>query len=387
MSDLSKRSGTVHWLGAGLSTGTGLNKVAASADNVILWNRTLSKAEALASRLGLTDRITTKAYDLTSLKASLNEGDIVVCMLPVIEHITILETAIEHGAHYISSSYVSDLILGKLDAAKAKSLAVVIEAGLDPGIDHLIAHQLVEDAQTAVKDKGLGSESLDAKFFSYCGGFPEIPNDFKYRFSWAPAGVLLALRSSAHYIQNGETQIAPRPWEVTTKYKTGAGEFEAYPNRDSVPFVEQYHFPSNWDVKDFVRGTLRLEGWLDAWKDVFEAVKSGTDDDIRALGQKLAEEHPYGPNDNDRVVLTVGLTLSKDGKNVWQGSYEMDICGNESDSAMALTVSNGVACAVVDLIEGHTKSGLTKAAEDVTSVNRWLDRLASWGIPLTKTVS
>ncbi|WP_420547358.1 saccharopine dehydrogenase family protein [Curvivirga sp.] len=384
MSELASRSGNVHWLGAGLSTGTGLNKVADAANKVILWNRTVSKAEALAERLSLTGKIETKAYDLDKLKAELNEGDIVVCMLPVAEHGTILDTAIAHGAHYVSSSYVSDIILGKVEAAKAKNLAVVVEAGLDPGIDHLASHLLVDDAEKALTELGSTADEVDAQFFSYCGGFPEVPNDFKYRFSWAPAGVLLALRSPAKFMKNGQEATAPRPWEETEIYKTSAGDFEAYPNRDSVPFIDQYHFPKSWNVKDFIRGTLRLPGWLDAWKDVFEAVKTGTDDDIRALGAKLADEHFYGPNDKDRVVLTVGLILSKGGKEIFNSRYEMDICGDDADSAMALTVSNGVACGIIDLLQGHSNVGLNKAAEDIESVKRWIDRLGDWGIHLTQ---
>lgn len=382
MSTVANRSGVVHWLGAGLSTGTGLNKIAAKAEKLVLWNRTVSKAEALAERLGLTGKIETRAYDLDSLKATLSKGDIVVCMLPVAEHGTILDTAIAHDAHYVSSSYVSDIILGKVDAAKAKDLAVVVEAGLDPGIDHLAAHMLVDDAEKALAEASIDGENIEAQFFSYCGGFPEIPNDFKYRFSWAPAGVLLALRSPAKFVKGGSEQTAPRPWEETEPYETSAGTFEAYPNRDSTPFIQQYHIPENWKVKDFIRGTLRLNGWLDAWKDVFEAIKTGTDDDIRALGAKLAEEHPYGPADRDRVVLTVGLILSKDGEEIFNRRYEMDICGDDADSAMALTVSNGVACAVTDLLDGHPSAGLSKAVEDVEGVKRWIDRLGSWGISL-----
>ena len=44
--------------------------------------------------------------------------------------------------------------------------------------------------------------------------------------------------------------------------------FEVYPNRDSYPFMEDYHFEKSWKVKDFVRGTIRLNGWGKAWAPV-----------------------------------------------------------------------------------------------------------------------
>ena len=384
MSDAAETSGVVHWLGAGLSTGTGLVRIQDSAKKVILWNRTKSKADSLLERLGLSDKVESRSYDLESLKASLSKGDIVVCMLPVAEHGTILQTAIDHEAHYVSSSYVSDIILGKADAAKAKKLAVIVESGLDPGIDHLAAHMLVEEAKEKLVEQGIENDNIESRFYSYCGGFPAVANDFKYKFSWAPAGVLLALRSPAQYIGGGENKTAPRPWEVAGPYETSAGIFEAYPNRDSVPFVRQYHFPESWKIDEFVRGTLRLEGWLEAWAEIFEAIKTQSEDDIKKLGAELAEKHFYEADEKDRVVLTVGLEVIANGTEVYNHRYEMDIEGDEADSAMALTVSNGVACAVTDLLEGNASSGLSRAAENIDTVKRWVSRLENWGIKLEK---
>ena len=117
-----------------------------------------------------------------------------------------------------------------------------------------------------------------------------------------------------------------------------------------------------------------------AWADTFEAIKNSSIDDIKALGAELAEKHPYGPNDNDRVVLTVRLDLRKDGESIWSRRYDMDICGDQNESAMALCVSNGVACAVLDLLDGYPRIGINKAVEDIDGVKRWLSKLADWNI-------
>ena len=50
--------------------------------------------------------------------------------------------------------------------------------------------------------------------------------------------------------------------------------FEVYPNRDSLPFMEDYRFDPAWKVRDFVRGTIRLNGWADAWAPVFREIEA-----------------------------------------------------------------------------------------------------------------
>jgi saccharopine dehydrogenase (NADP+, L-glutamate forming)/spermidine synthase len=47
----------------------------------------------------------------------------------------------------------------------------------------------------------------------------------------------------------------------------GLGDFEAYPNRDSVPYVQTYGIP---ETRTMYRGTLRYPGWCDAWQKFVE---------------------------------------------------------------------------------------------------------------------
>ena len=82
---------------------------------------------------------------------------------------------------------------------KAANIACVNEVGLDPGIDHSMAHFLVNDLKNS-----LPKNDVSVDFISYCGGVPKIPNPFRYKFSWSPAGVLKALKSPSKSIKNGE---------------------------------------------------------------------------------------------------------------------------------------------------------------------------------------
>lgn len=234
MSDSTDRvtaSGTVHWIGAGLSTGSGLARLCETAERVRLWHRTEERAAQALDRLGLTGRAEPRAYTLTALAAELAPGDVVVSMLPAPEHAAILAVCVREGAHFACSSYVSDAVLEQVPGAAKAGLVVLTEAGLDPGLDHLFAHSLVARAREAI---GAGTPA-SYRFTSYCGGIPAVPNDFRYRFSWAPAGVLNALRSPARYIEDGAQTTVDRPWEATRPHVLDGERFEVYPNRDSVP--------------------------------------------------------------------------------------------------------------------------------------------------------
>lgn len=367
-------SGTVHWIGTGLSTGSGVNLLCDQAEKVVLWGRTSQRAAQTLDRLGLADRAQPRALDHEALATALRPGDVVVSMLPASEHLTLLQGAIDAGAHFACSSYVSDAIVRAASTAGQAGLVVLTEAGLDPGIDHLMAHSLVRKGAEAV-----GDEATDAWFVSYCGGVPAVPNEFRYRFSWAPRGVLNALRSPARYISDGVERVVSRPWEATGVHLLDDEPFEVYPNRDSLPYIQQYHFPSSWKVDHFVRGTLRLRGWQEAWSPVFAELRTGDDARIAALADNLAERYPTTADDRDRVVLVVALRLHRASGESWGGEYLLDVTGDESESAMARCVSVPLALGVGDILAGRTPAGLWRAAAE-ESADRWLTALRGHGI-------
>lgn len=218
---------------------------------------------------------------------------------------------------------------------------------------------------------------------SYCGGIPAVPNDFRYRFSWAPTGVLNALRSPARYIEAGAETTAPRPWEATRPHVVDGEPFEVYPNRDSVPFVEQYGLPPAWKPQTFVRGTLRLDGWLDAWQPVFADLRRGDDRRITELARELAARYPTTDADRDRVVLAVTLEVRDGSGRTWSGRYLLDMEGDAEESAMALCVSRTLGLGVRWILGGDVPPGLNRAAETAERSEEWLTELAREGVDFT----
>lgn len=380
-------TGTVHWLGAGLSTVPGIRRMANSGQPLILWNRSIDKATAaLAGTQGLADGHASAAtLDWAVLQAAIAEGDVVVSMLPGDFHARVAELCLLRRAHYVSSSYIPPAIAAMHDAACAAGLCFVNEVGLDPGIDHLFAHSLVQH----YRESDAHAPENRLYFRSYCGGFPAVPNEFRYKFSWSPSGVLKALKTPAQWIESGRVQQAGKPWESIKPYSVQfanglSEEFEAYPNRDSVPFMSDYHFDPAWPVEQFVRGTLRLAGWSHAWRDLFAELDSLEGEDgmhrLAEISNTLWENHACDVNEKDRVVLSVELEAhNPQGERVWHQSHVIDEVGDASGSAIARLVSLTVSMAIDDVLAGRMPIGVQAAPDDKRQVAHWLGLFSELG--------
>ena len=85
---------TVHWCGAGLSAIPGLRRLIKNGYDVVVWNRTVDKANAAVG--DITNNI--RVFDKSSLQDCLEENDIVVSMLPVDWHVPLASLAILKGS-------------------------------------------------------------------------------------------------------------------------------------------------------------------------------------------------------------------------------------------------------------------------------------------------
>jgi saccharopine dehydrogenase-like NADP-dependent oxidoreductase len=366
---------TIHWCGTGLSAVPGLRRLIGAGHGVVVWNRTVEKAREAVGDIAADIR----AYDLGALEAALAKGDLVVSMLPADQHPAIARICVAHGVHFVSSSYIAPEMRALDEPARRAGVALVNEVGLDPGIDHLMAHDLVAGYRA--------SRAYDAanvlSFTSYCGGIPKVPNAFRYKFSWSPLGVLKALRSPSRSIRDFSELRVARPWDAITAYAAPLPvpeTFEVYPNRDSVPFIGDYRFDTAWKVRDFVRGTIRLNGWADAWAPVFAEIEtlSGPEGDARlkAMSDQFWRENSYGGEDDpDRVVLFVSLRAEKAGRPVWHQTWALDAWGDVRGTAMSRLVSVPVALAVESVLNREIAAGVHAAPHDPRLVSRWLDEV------------
>lgn len=219
-------------------------------------------------------RGTAFAFDInneTQREAEISVADVVVSMLPAFMHGAVARDCVRLGKHLVTASYVSDEMRALDAEAKAKGILLLNEIGLDPGIDHMSAMQVID------RIKAAGGE-LTA-FYSYCGGLvaPESnDNPWGYKFSWNPRNVILAGQGTSQYIENGKYKYLPysRVYSNAASIEVeGWGSFDAYANRDSLSYRSVYGIEN---IPTMLRGTLRMPGYCKAWN-VF--VQLGLTDD------------------------------------------------------------------------------------------------------------
>ena len=204
-------------------------------------------------------------------ESEIENADIVISMLPASLHITVAKDCVRLGKNLVTASYVSPEIAELDEAAKQAGILLLNEIGLDPGIDHMSAMQVIDE----IKENGGELTS----FKSFCGGLvhPDYDNNpWNYKFTWNPRNVVLAGQGTAQYIENGDYKYIPYTslFERTEHMEVlDAGEFEGYANRDSLSYRKSYGLD---DIPTLFRGTLRRKGYSEAWN-VF--VQLGMTDD------------------------------------------------------------------------------------------------------------
>jgi saccharopine dehydrogenase (NADP+, L-glutamate forming) len=204
-------------------------------------------------------------------KELIQNSDVVISMLPAFMHPIVAKDCVELNKHFFSASYESEEMRKLKTEIESRGLFFLNECGLDPGIDHMSAMQIIDQA------KKKGEEIISFK--SYCGGLlaPESEdNPWKYKFTWNPRNVVLAGQGTSRYIEKGDLKFVPYHQlfkRLETVKFDGLGEFDGYPNRDSLSYRSVYGLEK---IPTMLRGTLRSKGFCNAW-DVF--VQLGMTDD------------------------------------------------------------------------------------------------------------
>jgi saccharopine dehydrogenase-like NADP-dependent oxidoreductase len=255
--------------GAGMVAGAHVDYLLNVPDfHVTVASRTLSKAQALVGDHPRGRAVQVNSDDEAALEALIAEADLAVSLLPYAYHPVVARLAIKHGTHMVTTSYVKEAMAQLDAAARAAGVILLNEIGVDPGIDHMTAMRIVHGVQAR------GGEVT--KFISWCGGLPAPEantNPFGYKFSWSPRGVLLAGKNSAHFLWDGQDVVIPGGelfehfWTVPVEVEGKVMDFDGYPNRDSLPYMQTYGIEN---PQTFFRGTLRYPGWCQTLRKIAE---------------------------------------------------------------------------------------------------------------------
>ncbi|ORZ00118.1 Saccharopine dehydrogenase-domain-containing protein [Syncephalastrum racemosum] len=258
-------------LGSGMVTAPLVRHLMRRPDvHVVVASNAVEEARALAAQQsaeegarGTMEAVTLDISNAAQLTSLISKSDIVVSLVPAFLHAQVAQTCIEQKKHMVTASYVSPEMQALDTPAKEAGVTIMNEVGLDPGIDHMSAMKIIDEA----KAEGKKIRS----FVSWCGGLPapEASNlPFSYKFSWSPRGVLTASQNEAIYLHKGkQVQIAGAellqyPFEnVHTAFPGFA--FEGLANRNALGYADIYGLGSLNDMDTMFRGTLRYKGYSD----------------------------------------------------------------------------------------------------------------------------
>ena len=255
----------------------------------------------------------------------ISESDLVISMLPARFHIILAKSCLKLKRNLLTASYVSEEMKTLTDDIKNSELLFLNEMGLDPGIDHMSAKKIIDEI--------VANGAKINSFKSYTGGLiaPESDNNkWNYKFTWNPRNVVLAGQGiPAKYIENNKYKYIPynRLFKNTEKIKIEKyGQFEVYPNRDSLKYREIYSLNN---IKTMIRGTIRKVGFSESWN-MF--VKLGlTNDSFRISNSENMSYREYVncflPYDDKLSIeekLQRVLSISKGDEN-WEKIKEIDI--------------------------------------------------------------
>ena len=268
---------------------------------------------------------------------TISTADIVISLLPAHFHPIVASHCLAEGKHLLTASYVSPEMSAFDEQAREKKLLFLNECGLDPGIDHMTAMQLID--RIAAKGGHITS------FESFTGGLiapdADPENPWRYKFTWNPRNVVMAGQSTAKFMQNGQIKYIPyqQLFTRTTKVEVpGYGVFEGYANRDSLKYIDTYGLSN---INTMLRGTLRNEGYCSAWNVL---VQLGCCDDSYRIEHSEDLTHDAfinsflndapGKNTAEKVAAVTGIDIASPAiqKLKWSGFFDKSPVGIKNGS-------------------------------------------------------
>jgi saccharopine dehydrogenase-like NADP-dependent oxidoreductase len=223
----------------------------------LAMSKTSSAPQARALALDVTDD--------TQRNNLILSADIVISLLPPALHYLVARDCLQLGKHLLTASYVDDKIQEMASQIAGKGILFLCEMGLDPGIDHMSAIQLIHD----IKNRG----GKITSFRSHTGGLvaPESDdNPWHYKISWNPRNVVMAGKAGATFKEEGNIRRLNYEELFDAGRVVDIPELSYlawYPNRDSLSYIPLYQLH---EADTFIRTTLRYPEFCFGWKNIVE---------------------------------------------------------------------------------------------------------------------
>ncbi len=196
-------------------------------------------------------------------REQIRKSDLVLSLMPPHLHILLAKDCLQYKKNLITSSYISEEMREMDAAVRAAGLMFMGEMGLDPGLDHMVASQIMHSIRRVAGDI--------ISYKSYCGGLiaPEYGNPpWRHKISWNPRNIVRAGMGGAQYLEHGKLVEIPYESLFAKAHRIrieGVGTLAYYPNRDSLHYINLYDIP---ETSTILRATLRYPNFCKGWDSV-----------------------------------------------------------------------------------------------------------------------
>ena len=316
-------------IGAGRSASSLVKFLLDSSDKenikVIIADISIENANKLAQNHPNSKVLKLDIFNEVDRKKEIKNADIVISMLPARFHMDVAKDCVEFEKSLVTASYISDELKALNDEVIDKGLVFMNEIGLDPGVDHMSAMQVID----RIKDQG-GKMIM---FESFTGGLVAPESDtnlWHYKFTWNPRNVVVAGQGGvAKFIQEGKYKYIPynKLFRRTEFLEVeNYGRFEALANRDSLKYRDIYGLEN---IKTLYRGTIRRVGFSRAWN-IFVQLGMTDDSYVMEGSENMSYRDftnsflPYKPTDSVELKLRHCLKIDQDDI-IWDKLLELDI--------------------------------------------------------------
>lgn len=267
-------------LGSGVSVASLCDYLNERGYSITIASRNAETAKALVKQHPnrhfeqlVLDISNTKNNTLDELVAT---SDLVASFLPGAYQPVVAEACLKHSISLVMTCHIGYLFntqeeFNALDQqAKDKGMAIIAEAGTDPGYGSMIGKKIIDEVQAK------GGEIRDIWY--HVGVLPKNPeiNPLHYKCYWAPKKSLFAsikIKDGAgDWIKDSDVPLiaGDKVYSQTRMVDVpDIGLFESRPNSDSGAYLYPQVYGID-TVKNFYQGTLRFPGWAETFQGLID---------------------------------------------------------------------------------------------------------------------
>ncbi len=346
--------------------------------------RVADASEAALASLADVPHLATERADLAdggAVAKAVEGADYAIGAVPGFMGYRTVATVIDAGVDIVDISFFEQECFGLDDAAKAKGVAAVVDAGVAPGLTNILAGH-----------HAAGWDALD-RFVCGVGGLPVVRTQpWEYKAAFSPVDVLEIYTRPARVVRGGKVVSEPALAEIGSYEFPGVGTVDAFVTDGLRSLLTTVSCPNMAELTLRYPGhaakmkVLRDAGFLSAAPIELEGARVAP---VELTGRLLFPIWQYAPGEEDMTLFFAEADGRKDGAPVsarWTMLDRYDRA--EGISSMARTTGYTATAVLRLLASGRfSATGVVppeKLGESEDSFRFLLDQLARRGVRLER---